>query len=296
MKYQDIISRIKNDDLGDDITQLTDSMHSKVYFYNHHPKLIFKFLLGDQLDKVEFVYKFFNDISREDNLTTIIYEYGLTEIKDVTFTYTIQNYLEGDQITEYPNDELTKQIVNGVYDFTSRIHEASDEYTELGIPNAYQIFEYFLENTPDSQMKKVLKKVMRNNQFTSILSSGDQYLFHGDLWKQNILIYKDSISIIDIDPLFFGPKNMQLAILISAYFLLTKILNDGNDHIDFNYIISLWPEEVNKEEILYLMYYFPIFIGLGKEQSFIENPVDEITYNNIMEPLFFIIDWIEKKL
>lgn len=296
MKYQDIISRIKENDLQDDITQLTDAMHSKVYFYNKDPKLIFKFILGDQQKKVEFAYNFFNNISREDNMTTTIYEYGLTDIKDVTFTYTIQNYLEGTHINEYPNDVLTNQIVENVYEFTKRIKSVSSEYSDLGIPNAYQIFEYFLENTTDSIMKEKLKTVMNNDKFTSILTSGEQYLFHGDLWRQNILIDNDKVSIIDIDPLFFGPKNMQFAVLLSAYFLLTKILLDGNDHIDFNYIISLWPEEVNKEEILYLMLYFPIFIGLGKEQSFIDNPVDDETYNNIMNPLFQIIDWVVKKL
>ncbi len=296
MKYQDVITRIQNDDFHDDIIQLTDAMHAKVYLYNKSPKLIFKFLLGDQLQKIEFVNDLYNSISREDNLTTTIYEYGMTDIKDVTFTYTVQSYLEGHQVADYPEDSLIKLIVEGVYEFTKRMHEASSEYTDLGIPNAYEIFEYFLDNTPESNMKEVLKTVMSDDKFSSILSSDEQYLFHGDLWRQNILINENSISIIDIDPLFFGPKNMQLAILISAYFLLTKILNEGNDHIDFNYLISLWPEEVDKDEILYLMLYFPIFIGLGKEQIFIDSPVDETTYNNVMGPLFLVIEWIDKKL
>lgn len=296
MKYQDLVNRVQNDELHDDIIQLTDAMHAKVYFYTGGPKLILKFLLGDQQEKVHFASKLFNDISREDNLTTVIYEYGLTNIKDVTFTYIVQSYLEGTQILDYPDDETKKLIVDAVYEFTNRLKEASSEYKDLGIPNAYQIFEYFLENTAESKMKEKLKEVMENNSFTSVLSLGDQYLFHGDLWRQNILIENNTISIIDLDPLFYGPKNMQLAVLMSAYFLLTKILNDDNDHIDFNYIISLWPEEVNKEEILLLMMYFPIFIGLGKEQSFIDNPVDEETYNTIMDPLFKIIEWVEKKL
>lgn len=296
MKYINIISRIKNNDLQDDIIQLTDAMHAKVYLYNKKPKLIFKFLLGDQLQKEEFRYNLYNNINKEDNLTSIVYEYGLTVINDVTFTYSILNYLEGNQVTNYPNDELTTQIVKGVYEFTTRVHEISSEYTELGIPNAYQILEYYLTNSSDSLMKEKLKNVLAIDRFTSILSSSEQFLFHGDLWRQNILINDQSISIIDIDPLLFGPKNMQLAVLISAYFLLTKILNEGNDQIDFNYIISLWPEEVNKEEILYLMLYFPIFIGLGKEQTFEQSPVDINTYNNIMNPLFQILDWIEKRL
>lgn len=296
MKYQDIISRIQINDFQDDIIQLTDAMHAKVYLYNKEPKLIFKFLLGDQLEKEEFRFNLFNTISQEDNLTSVIYEYGLTDIKDVTFTYSIQSYLKGEPVTEYPNDEVIPLIVQGVHKFASRLHHVSSEYNNLGIPNAYQILEYFLDNTPESKMKDKMKELMDNDTFTSIFTSEPEYLFHGDLWRQNILINKNFISIIDVDPIFFGPKNMQFAILISAYFLLTKILNDGNDHIDFGHIVSLWPEEVNKNEILHLMLYFPLFVGIGKEQAFIDSPVDEDTYNTVMGPLFQIIEWVENKM
>ncbi|AIO17960.1 hypothetical protein KQ51_00056 [Candidatus Izimaplasma bacterium HR1] len=296
MKYQDIISRIVNNDLKDDIIQLTDAMHAKVFLHNKEPKLIIKLLLGDQLQKEEFRSNLFNSIYREDNLTSLIYKYGLTEMKDVTFTYSILSYLIGSPVSEYPNDELTKQIVDGVYAFTKRLEAASGEYTDLGIPHSLQIFEYFLSNSADSLMKEKLKEILQDEKFVMYLSKEEKYLFHGDLWFANILINEDTISIIDVEPLFFGPKNMQLAILISAYFLLTKILLDGNDHIDFNYIISLWHEEVHKEEILYLMLSFPIFIGMGKEQSFLEAPVDNETYSNIMNPLYSVIDWIQSKL
>lgn len=296
MKYQNIIDRIIKNDLQDDIEQLTDAMHAKVFLYKNDPKLIIKFYLGDQLEKVAFRSNLFNVIYREDNLTSLIYKYGLTEMKDVTFTYSILSYLEGLPVSKYPNDELTKQIVDGVYAFTKRLEAASGEYTDMGIPHSLQIFEYFSTNSPDSLMKEKLKEILQDEKFVLYLSQEEKNLFHGDLWFANILINENQISIIDVEPLFFGPKNMQLAILISAYFLLTKILLEGNDNIDFNYIISLWPEEVHKEEILYLMLSFPLFIGMGKEQSFIDDPVDNETYSNIMNPLYSIIDWIQSRL
>ena len=121
-------------------------------------------------------------------------------------------------------------------------------------------------------------------------------MFHGDLWRENILITDNHVSIIDLTPIFYGPKQMQVAILFSAYFKLNSILLGKEEKFQLDGLIKEWPSPLNRKELLHLMYIFPVSLGLGKEQSFVENPASEEEYHSIMDPLHKIVQYLDEEL
>jgi hypothetical protein len=291
-----MILRILSNDLGEDIVRIKEDNFSKVYQINASPKRIIKFTLGSTLIKEKFREKLFHSIEDDRNVTPKIIECGVTNIGEEVFTYSIQSFLEGVPIAGYPSEDVINIVMQGIYDFSELMKKASVMFNDEGIPSLSEIFIYYREKAPECRLKVELEKLMNDEKFVAILSEDEQYLFHGDLWKDNILINQSQISIIDVEPCFFGPEGAQLSTLLSAYFLLSKILFEDNENIDLEHLLSIWPKQVDKERILYLMFYFPLFIGLGKEQGFVDFPVNKDTYHNIMLPLYRMIDWIYKKL
>ena len=91
------------------------------------------------------------------------------------------------------------------------------------------------------------------------------YWYHGDLWRDNILVEDMKISIIDLASIIFGPKSTQFAILSSAYFKLNSILLEEEEKYDLDEMIHEWGEPLEKRIILHLMIIFPIVIDIGKE-------------------------------
>ncbi len=292
--YKTLIDEILNNSCTK-ATQLHESIYTRVYLVDQEPKLIVKFDKQD-IKQIKFDQQLLDALNHGDDLTSLIYYISSVILREESFICTVSKHLPGQALTDYPSPQNVSNIMKAVHEFTRRIHVASDKFRDRDIPNIKEVLTYYLNHTPKCFLKTKLIELLEIPEFNQILNSGEQYLFHGDLWRDNILIADNNVSIIDLTPIFYGPKQMQVAILFSAYFKLNSILLDKPEVFQLDTLMNEWHTPLDRKELLYLMYIFPIAIGLGKEQAFLENPVSKDEYHSIMDPLHRIIHYIDEEL
>ena len=255
-----------------------------------------KFIKQGFKTKSKIDQKLLDALNHGDELTSLIYHISSVRIEGEVYAGTVSKYLPGQALTDYPSPQQLTNIMKAVHEFTRRIQLVSDQFRDNSFPNIKDVLKYFLNHTPKCFLNVKLNDLFDTPEFNQILNATKQYLFHADLWRKNILISDERVSIIDLDLIFFGPRQTQVAILFSAYFKLNSILMDNENAFQLDELIDEWPAPLDRKELLYLMYIWPILIGLGKEQILLDNPVSEDEYRSIMEPLHKIVRYVDDEL
>ncbi len=276
-------------------TEIHKTPLTRVFLIDQNPKLIVKFEKQD-IKQVKFDQQLLDALKREDNLTSEIFYVSSEKIEGESYVCTVSKHLPGKALQDYPSRHQIAIIIKAVHEFTRRMHAVSDKFRNMDIPNLREVLLHQVNHAPECFSKTKLTELLKNPDFNKILDTPEQFLFHGDLWRENILLADEHVSIIDLTPIFYGPKQIQVAILFSAYFKLNSILLGKEEIFQLDSLIREWPSALNRKELVYLMYIFPVGIALGKEQAFIENPVSEEEYHSIMDPLQKIVQYLDEEL
>ncbi|XMB86854.1 phosphotransferase [Mycoplasmatota bacterium WC44] len=298
INYKDVIDTILNK--SDKYSyKLIHDKGTKVYLVEIDKPFIVRIAAGHE-GKYKFDEELLECIHEVDNLTAKVLYWEVREINGEKLIVQVQTYLPGIALNKYPNNLEKEAIVESTYKLHQRLCKVSNQFSSLGIPSVDKIIEVMVGNATDCILKKEAIKLLENNRFKEIIVSNETFLCHGDLWPENILLEKKSdkaeVKFIDLDPVVYGPKDLQPAILFSSYFLLGSYLFNQLYEFDIDELIKLWPEELNKNDILLLMLIFPIVIGLSKEMQFkSENNYEEEGYNQSLAPLLYSVNYIWKQ-
>ena len=120
-------------------------------------------------------------------------------------------------------------------------------------------------------MKDAGARLLDNPRYQELIRGQPQYLIDGDLWPENILLQEFGeeilVHVLDLDPVLLGPSILQPAILFSSCFLVSFLLDHRARKPDFDIdeLISIWPEPLDKHDLLIMMQVFPIALSLQKE-------------------------------
>lgn len=291
--YKKLIDDILNNS-HPNTAKIHETLHTQVYLIDEEPKLIVKFDRQD-IKQIQSDKQLLDALDRGDDLTSLIYYITPITLDGEPYVCTVSKHLPGKALADYPTKDQTILIMKAVHEFVRRMHVVSDKFRDMDIPSLREVLLHQANHAPECFSKTKLDNLLKNPEFNKILDTPEQYLFHGDLWRENILITENHVSIIDLTPIFYGPKQMQVAILFSAYFKLKSILLGKEEAFQLDSLIKEWASPINRKELLQLMYIFPVSLGLGKEQSFVENPVSEEEYHSIIDPLNKIIHYLDEE-
>jgi hypothetical protein len=226
----------------------------------------------------------------------------MREIENQICGIQIQTYLPGAPLDHYPHPVESRAIVKATYTLHERLCAVSSRFGSMGIPTIDEVSKNLLATVDDCPMKRTGATLLDDERYNELVAQQEHYLIYGDLWHKNLLFdhtgEETRVRIVDVDPLFLGPKILQPAILFSSYFLVSSLLyaSDCSHAFDLSELIGYWPEPLNKQDVLLMMQVFPIMLGLRKAYQFAHDPsVAPAAYQSnmklLMECLQVIWEW-----
>jgi hypothetical protein len=186
----------------------------------------------------------------------------------------IQTYLPGAPLQHYPSAEEALVLAEATYLLHGKLIAASNEFAAKGILRLSQISEGLMAVAEDSPMKKEALQLFNNDRYRELISKEKQVLTYGDPWIQNYLFdFSEggpTVRIVDVDPVMFGPKVLQPAMLFSAYHVISflKHTSDGASVLNLDELIGHWPEPIDRQDVLLMMQVYPILLSLKKKIEF----------------------------
>ncbi len=291
MDYKEIIDKLLSDRLEVDFEVIHDHFRTKVYKLNYPTPLVVR-ISKDNIKKVAFDKALLDQID-DSSLTSKILYFEERVIKDENFLIQIQLFVSGYPLRNYPDISLCKQITRATYNLQNKLKRVSKNFEELMIPNIDQILSMITNDINDQRLIIEAKRLMENSRFKELSKANESYLTHFDLWPENILIDGDSVRFIDLDPIIYGHKLFQPAVLFSSYFLLGSYLFNEVEKFDIDQLIEIWPVDLVKYDLLLLMLVFPLGIAINKERQFkSDEQFNKDDYNESIKPLLYSIDYI----
>jgi len=168
-----------------------------------------------------------------------------------------------DKLHGTPKPEYSKNDIENVFKATKQLHcklnESTDKYHK-DLPSIGPLFSSIIDSTLNPTLKVIANRVQNDYAYEKFLDAEKQYIIFADMVYENILIDKDKINIIDLDPLILGPKRLQFSILLTSNILIqsNQFKNLSMDLI--NHYTNLWGiEKISREDLIALSI-FPLLI------------------------------------
>jgi len=275
--YKKVIEAVFNPNPQLPCTELYKGGSTKVYRVDTPELLVVRIASGDK-DYYEFQAELLEAIVGDDDITARVLHWEMREIDNQICGIQIQTYLPGAPLDHYPHPIESRAIVKATYALHERLCAVSSRFGSKGIPTIDEVAKNLLATVDDCPMKEAGGRLLEDERYNELVAQEEHYLIYGDLWHRNLLFDHASeetrVRIVDIDPLIFGPKILQPAILFSSYFLVSSLLyaSDNSHTFDLNEVIGYWPEPLNQQDVLLMMQVFPIMLGLHKAYQLAHDP------------------------
>lgn len=194
----------------------------------------------------------------------------------------IQTYLPGAPLDCYPSTDEAHVIAEATHTLHNRLCAVSEEFQSKGIPTLGEISEGLLSLVDECPMKEAARRLFENTRYRELVTNEVQYLTYGDPWPQNFLFDSSAgnlkVSIADVDPVIFGPRILQPAMLFSAYFVISFLQHSSTSvqALNLDELIGYWPEPINRQDVLLMMQVYPILLTLQKMMMFSGTPQDDL--------------------
>jgi len=286
--YKKVIEAVFNPNPQLPCTELYKGGSTEVYRVDTPEPLVVRIASGDK-DYYEFQAELLEAIADGDDMTARVLHWEMREIDDQTCGIQIQTYLPETPLDHYPDPVESRAIVKATYALHQRLCAVSNRFSSKGIPTIDEASKNLLAMVDDCPMKEAGGRLLEDERYNELVAQ-EHYLIHSDLWYQNLLFEHTSeemkVRIVDVDPLIFGPKVLQPAILFSSCFLVSSVLyaSDSPHAFDLDKLIEYWPESLNKQDVLLMMQIFPIMLSLRKAYQFAQDPsVAPETHQSNME-------------
>ncbi|MDK2979985.1 MAG: hypothetical protein PWQ55_332 [Chloroflexota bacterium] len=273
MEYKSIIDAVFCSDAALPSTLVYELGQTSVYQVNTPTPLIVR-VIADDTSSYEYKQALQDETAAQDDLTARILHWETREIDGQACGIQVQTFIPGQPIDHYPDREESRVIVGAVYKLQKRLCAASVEIGTNNAPGFHNVIEQIIPLVDECSLKTAAIELMENERYLELIAQPEPCLIYGDLWYKNLLLEKKwgrtEVGIIDLDPLLLGPKILQPAVLFSSYFLFYAILFESDPFSVFNLddLLSLWPEPLDKEDVLLMMRVFPIGLGLRKAYQF----------------------------
>ena len=286
---------IINEIVNDYITKGSDAF-SVIYNQNNtlvieHPKYP-KYLL--KLSKKNFKSSqiqsnILSSISNKNNNISRILYTQIYEDNGNKRTMEIIDKLNGKPKKEYSNYDI-ENVIHATKQLHNNLNENKIKYREK-LPFIGDLFSSIVDNTASKKLKSIANRIQNDYAYEKILDIENQFITIADLVYENILIYKDTINFIDLDPIILGPKELQFSILLTS-----NLLIQSNQFMNLNMKLiksyaNLWGFEKTSREDLISLTIFPLLILAMKQvdiDSLIENT--DSMYFKLKTILLFIVD------
>jgi hypothetical protein len=271
--YPKVIESVFNPNPRLPCTELYREGSTKVYRVDTPEPLVVRIAPGDK-DYYEFQAQLLEAIADDDDMTARVLHWEMREIDHQVCGIQIQTYLPGTPLDHYPHPVESRAIVKATYTLHERLCTVSNRFACRGIPTIDEACKNLLAMVDDCPMKEAAGKLLTDERYNELVAQEEHYLIYCDLWYQNLLFDQTNketrVRIVDIDPLLFGPKILQPAMLFSSCFLISSLLysSDSSHAFDLNEVIGYWPEPLNPQDVLLMMQIFPIMLSLHKRYQF----------------------------
>ncbi|MBC8229769.1 phosphotransferase [bacterium] len=275
--YKKVIEAVFNPNPHLPCTELYKGGSTKVYRVDTPQPLVVRIAPGDK-DYYEFQAQLLEAIADGDDMTARVLHWEMREIDHQARGIQIQTYLPGTPLDHYPHPVESRAIVKATYVLHERLCAVSNRFACKGIPTIEEACKNLLDMVDDCPMTEAAGRLLTDERYNELVAQEEHYLIYCDLWHQNLLFdYTNEemrVRIVDVDPLLFGPKILQPAMLFSSCFLVSSLLyaSDSSHAFDLNEVIGYWPEPINQQDVLLMMQIFPIILGLHKAYQFAHNP------------------------
>jgi hypothetical protein len=210
----------------------------------------------------------------DDDVTAQILHCETRQIGDEPAVIQIQTYLPGSPLDCYPSADESRAIAEATHTLHNRLCTVSERFHSKGIPTLGEISEGLLSLVDECPMKEAARQLFANTRYQELVANETQYLTYGDPWPQNFLLDfstgNPEVSIADVDPVIFGPKVLQPAMLFSAFFVISFLQHSSSSGqmLNLDELIGYWPESVNRQDVLLMMQVYPILLTLQKMVQF----------------------------
>lgn len=273
MDYKSIIDAVFSSDAALPCSLVYEIGPTKVYKINTPTPLIVR-VVADDTSSYEYKQALQDETAAQDDLTARILHWETREIEGQAYGIQVQTFIPGKPIDHYPDREESKAIVGAVYKLQKRLCAASGKIGIKAAPSFHNVIQQLIPLVDECPLKTAAIELLENERYLELIAQPEPCLIYGDLWYKNLLLEKKGgrteVGIIDLDQLLLGPKIIQPAVLFSSYFLFYAILFEQEPFAVFNLddLLSLWPEPLDRKDVLFMMRVFPIGLGLRKAYQF----------------------------
>jgi len=132
-------------------------------------------------------------------------------------TLEIIDKINGTSKKEYTNLEIINTI-NSLKKLHTNLNNISNR-NKFFFPSLKDLFNGIISNAHMST-KTIATEIQSYKEYSSFINSKQEYITIADLVYENILIDKEQINFIDLDPLILGPKKLQFSILLTSNILI----------------------------------------------------------------------------
>ncbi len=227
-------------------------------------------------------------IALENNNISRIHHTQIYNNQGKTKTMELIDKLPGSPRREYSETDIsnvilaTKELQDSLNQSEKKHHK---DFPSIGV-----LFSNIIRQTSNSTLKSIADQIQNDVAYEHFLDAENQTVIVADMVYENILIDKDVIYFIDLDPLVLGPKRLQCAILLTSNLLLqTNLFNCLSMELIRRYM-RLWGFETITREDLIALTIFPLLILSMRQvdiDSLPEN--DDSIYYKLKTILLFIM-------
>jgi len=203
-----------------------------------------------------------------------------------------------DKLPGTPKRDYSETDISNVIRATKELQDSlnkSEKKHHKDLPSIGVIFSGIIGQTSYSTLKSIADQIQNDTAYESFLDAENQTIIVADMVYENILIDKDAVNFIDLDPLVLGLQRLQCAILLTSNLLLQpNLFKRLSMELIRNYM-GLWGVDLISREDLIALTIFPLLILSMRKvdiDSLPEN--DDSIYYKLKTILLFIMAEIDR--
>jgi hypothetical protein len=257
---QHIINEIVNDYIlkGSDVFQsLYDKNNTLVLEHPKYPKYLLK-LSNKDFQTSQIQSRILSSISTENTNICRIHRTQIHDDNGNTRTMELMDKLNGTSKREYSKSEIAS-VIRATKQLQDDLNERTDKY-HANLPSIGILFSGITKNAENDTLKLIANRIQTDEAYERFLDVEKAYIIVADMVYENILIDKDTVNFIDLDPMILGPKRLQFSILVTSNLLIQsnqfKRLSMGL----IECYACLWSNDKITREDLIALSIFPLLI------------------------------------
>jgi len=210
-----------------------------------------------------------------------------------TKTMELIDKLPGISKREYSETDISN-VIRATKELQDSLNQSEKKHHN-DLPSIGPLFSGIIGQTSNHTLKSIANQIQNDTAYERFLDAENQTIIVADMVYENILIDKDAVYFIDLDPMVLGPKRLQCAILITSNLLLqTNLFKQLSMELIRRYM-GLWGFETISREDLIALTVFPLLILSMKKvdiDSLPEN--DDSIYYKLKTILLFIMSELDR--